>query len=270
MIVFDIITIGTASRDVFIKSSHLKEVDMKEFTTGKGICLPFGAKLDVDDMVFSTGGGGVNMAVTFARQGFKTACVCKTGQDVSGREVVANLQAENIDTRFVITDKALKTAYSMLLLSGNGERTILVFRGASENLEVKEMNWPPLNTRWFYLSGALSLDVINTVLDKAQAIGARVAMSPSARHFDIGLAGMKDVLGRVDVFIMNRAEGSKLTSISYDNEKDIFTKLDDYVKGIVVMTEGPQGVMVSDGKKMYRAGVFAERTLRIYTGPFSK
>ena len=43
---YDIITFGSAAQDIHIKSKSFKILDdQKDFTTGQGICLPFGLKL---------------------------------------------------------------------------------------------------------------------------------------------------------------------------------------------------------------------------------
>ena len=89
----DVITIGTATRDAFLKSREFKRISTPEYESGEGLCLPSGAKIEIDDIVFSTGGGATNAAVTFARQGYHTACICKIGDDVSGREVIENLKS---------------------------------------------------------------------------------------------------------------------------------------------------------------------------------
>ncbi len=180
--------------------------------------------------------------------------------------MVLELQKEKIDTRFVMTDKAEKTAYSILLLAEQGERTIFVFRGASEKLAVRDVKWNSLKTKWFYLSGALSSSVMKEVLNLAQDTGAKIAFNPSSRHIASGLAGVGEMLEKVDILIINREEGAKLTGISYDDEQAIFNKLDEHIKGIAVMTEGSKGVLVSDGNKIYNAGIFREGKILDKTG----
>ena len=61
---FDVITFGSATRDVFLRSKAMelhKEHGIEE------ACFPFGAKIDIDDIDFETGGGATNNAVTFTR-----------------------------------------------------------------------------------------------------------------------------------------------------------------------------------------------------------
>ena len=62
---FDIITIGSATRDIFMKSEQFKIVEDKSFATGQGECFALGSKIEIKDIVFASGGGGTNTAVTF-------------------------------------------------------------------------------------------------------------------------------------------------------------------------------------------------------------
>ena len=62
--------------------------------TGTEQCFPLGSKIEVKEIVMTTG-GGTNTAVTFGRQGFKTACVGVVGNDVIGEEVLAELKKKN-------------------------------------------------------------------------------------------------------------------------------------------------------------------------------
>ncbi|MFY9493385.1 MAG: carbohydrate kinase family protein [Minisyncoccia bacterium] len=264
--VFDVITIGTATRDFFAKSRAFKVVSTPEFVSGFGLCLPAGGKIDLEDVVFATGGGATNAAVTFSRQGYRAAAVCKIGDDVSGREVLKDLQAEQVSTGFVVETKDSKTAYSVLILSDTGERTALTYRGASENFERSDINPGNLAAKWFYISGSVPLDVVGVVLDKAKETGAKVAMNPSQSQIKLGLGGFGGILKKLDVVIMNREEGSQLTGVDYKREEKIFGVLDEYVKGIAILTDGPKGVWVSDGKKIYQAGIFKNKSIIDRTG----
>ena len=44
-----------------------------------------------------------------------------------------------------------------------------------------------------------------------------------------------------------------MTKIPFENESEIFKKIDEICPGIIVMTKGEQGVVVSDGKYLYSA-----------------
>lgn len=262
----DVITIGTATRDAFVKSKDLKRISTPEYISGEGLCLPAGAKVEVEDIIFTTGGGATNSATTFARYGYKTACVCKIGDDVSGHEVISGLKSEGISTIFAVQDGDLKTAYSILLLSDSGERTILVYRGASERFEENDINLNSLQSNWFYISGSIPIKIISNVIVHARRNGIKVAINPSKSHIELGLKGFGDIIKKVDVLILNKEEGSYLTGIDYKRDDKIFKILDEYVKGIVILTNGQNGSYVSDGKKIYKAGIYENQKVLDRTG----
>ncbi|MEK7565412.1 MAG: carbohydrate kinase family protein [Patescibacteria group bacterium] len=263
---FDVITIGTATRDAFVRSKEFKRKSSPIFLTGESLCLPLGEKIDVEDIIFATGGGATNAAVTFSRQELNTACICKIGDDVSGKEVLQNLKQEGVATNFVIEDNNKKTAYSILLLSPNGERTVLVYRGASEYFKLADINLRTLSAKWFYVVGSIPLSVLNPVLDKAKEINAKVAYNPSKSEIKTGLTGLGDVLKKLDVLLINREEGAYLTGIDYKKEDKIFKTLDGYVDGIVILTDGNKGALISDGKSIFESGIFKNQNVVDRTG----
>ena len=261
----DVITIGTATRDAFVKSKEFKRKSSSMFLSGESLCLPLGEKIDVEDIIFATGGGATNAAVTFSRQGLNSACVCKIGNDVSGKEVLQNLKKEGVATNFVIEDNN-KTAYSILLLSPDGERTVLVYRGSSEHFKQSDFNLRTLNASWFYIAGSMPISVLNLILNKAKETNTKVAYNPSKSEIKTGLAGLGDVLKEIDVLLVNREEGAYLTGIDYKKEDKIFKKLDDYVNGIVVLTDGNKGALISDGKSIFESGIFKNQNVVDRTG----
>ena len=139
---YDIITFGSAAQDIHLKSKAFKILkDEKDFMTGTGICLTLGSKIDVEDIIFSTGGGGTNTVATFAKQGFKTAFCGAIGADISGLEIVRELKRLRVDTRFVIKKKEKQTNTSIIISNTGEDRTILVYRGASDILDKKDIAW---------------------------------------------------------------------------------------------------------------------------------
>ena len=81
---FDVITIGSATRDIFLKSKSFEIV--KKEGSEQYECIPFGQKVNVEEIEYASGGGGTNAAVTFARHGFRTACASVIGNDRTGED----------------------------------------------------------------------------------------------------------------------------------------------------------------------------------------
>lgn len=255
---FDVITIGTATEDVYLVS--------EVFRGGKTIQLPLGSKLGVDEVMITSGGGATNAAVTFSRQGFRTATLAKVGDDIPGWLVEEELRREGV-VPFLVHDKKERTAYSTILLARGGERTILVFRGASENLRAHDIPWRKLNTKWIYVSGGgISFSLLQKLVNFFYKKGALVAINLGKAQLVLGLRRLRPVIAKTKTFILNREEASRLTGVPYGNEKKIFEVLDRAIGGVLVITDGKRGAKVSDGVSRWHAGIFEERRLVDRTG----
>ena len=257
---YDIITIGPATRDVFIKSKKFKTLKSKKFITGRGLCLNLGSKIYLDDLFFATGGGGTNTAATFVKQGLRVAYVGKVGKDPGGRVIKEELDELRIK-HFISEDKRRKTNYAVILSASDKGRTILVYHGASHFFEKEDIPFDKIRARWFYIAG-LSGESAKTLLplvNFAKKKGIKVVLDPSSAQISMGWKKMKNILSKVDVLKLNQEEAARLAGLPYQKEKEIFRKLDKVVGGIVAMTKGPKGVVVSDGKYLFRAGTFKEK-----------
>ncbi|MCX6719757.1 MAG: PfkB family carbohydrate kinase, partial [Candidatus Staskawiczbacteria bacterium] len=122
---YDIVTFGSAAQDIHVKSRAFKILkDEKDFSTGEGLCLALGSKIDVEDIIYTTGGGGTNTATTFAKQGFRTAFCGAIGVDIAGLEVVRELKHFGVDTRFLVKKKEKRTNNSIVISNEGEDRTI--------------------------------------------------------------------------------------------------------------------------------------------------
>lgn len=269
---FDVITIGTATRDVFLKSplfrvvhdpKHLKRLG---FLRGEAQCFALGAKIQVGPPVLTVGGGAANSAVTFARQGFRTGTVVGIGKDPNGRDALQELTGERARV-FPLYDRREMTGYSVILLSSTGERTILHFRGASRDVKGTEPVFSTMRAKWVYISpGGIPFSAMTGIARRFRNRGAKIVMNPSNEYLRLGAKRLKPLLSTLDVILVNREEAAYLTGVAYQNERGIFKRFDKLVRGLAVMTDGPKGVWVSDGKKIYHAGIFKEKRIIDRTG----
>lgn len=270
---FDVITFGSAAQDIHIKSKAFKIVENKtDFATGEGICLPFGSKIDVEDVIFASGGGGTNTAATFAKQGFRVAFCGAIGVDVSGLEIVKELKQLRIDTRFLVKKKEKHTNQSIIISgvpSGLGQdRTIMVYRGASELMCKKDIPFRKLRAKWFYLAPFTGLlhDTFGELVGFARENKIKVAVNPSKQQLSMPPEILKNIFSNIDILFLNQEEASCLTKINFENENEIFKKIDEICPGIAVMTKGGEGVTVSDGKYLYSAKPNPDREIVDTTG----
>ena len=77
---FDVITIGSATVDAFIETESAIIVStMTKDKKAEFMSYPYGAKIDIDNFDFKTGGGAINAATNFASLGLKTSTIVKVG-----------------------------------------------------------------------------------------------------------------------------------------------------------------------------------------------
>ena len=273
---YDIITFGSAAQDIFVKSNAFKILKGdNDFATGEGICLPFGSKIDVEDIFYATGGGGTNVAATFAKQGLKTAYCGAIGIDMSGLEIVRELKFFKVDARFIVKKKEKHTNHSVVISSADGDRTILVYRGASDILNEKDIQWKKIKkAKWFYLAplatpkpeGEGGLELFEQIVNFAVENKIKIALNPSKQQLSLLPEELKRIFCKVDILFLNQEEASLLTKIPFEDEAGIFKKLDEIVCGICVMTKGGEGVVASDGKYLYSAKPDPNRKIVDTTG----
>lgn len=254
---FDVITFGSATRDMFVISKDFQMMKDDSFIAGKGLCVPAGAKVYVEDIVFASGGGGTNTAAAFALQGLKVAYAGKVGDDPGGNAVLEEIKGLGVNTGLVLRDGKLKTAYSIILSCPNTERTILVYLGACHQFKKEDVSWKDLRSEWFYIAplSGNSAQLFEVIVNFAHEHGIKLAVNPGGNQLKMGIDKLQPLLNKIDIFILNKEEATKLTCLPYNAEKEIFKRLDSWIKGIAVMTDGPNGVMVSDGREIYRAGI---------------
>ncbi len=255
---FDIITFGSASRDIFLKNKNLK-TEKKVFSGEEGISLSLGSKIDIEDIYYYTGGGGTNTAVSFSNMGLKTAYCGAIGYDNVGEEVIKELKEKGVNISLVKKIKEKKTNQSVVLNVKDKDRTILVYRGASE--EISKNILPLPSSKWLYLaplSGKAS-SFFKELVSYAKRERIKVAVNPG--NSQLSLLKIEETLRAVDILFLNQEEAEILTGISCKEEKKTIKKIYSFCKGIIVITKGPLGVIVFDGKYLYKAGVLKAKVV---------
>src|SRR3989344_798487 len=247
---FDIVSIGSATRDVFLKSADFELRKHADSPTGLEQCFSLGSKIEIKEMVFATGGGGTNAAVTFARQGLKTANIGVVGRDFNGRAILEELKKEGIETKlFQIHDDDF-TAYSVILVHPSGERTILSYKGEGQHFGVEKIPLDKIKTEWFFLNSlGGNYGMLEEVFSYAEKNKIKIAMNPGGKELGHGIDKLRDFFGKIDILIMNKEEAAGLT---IGGSAD----LSQFCPGILVISDGPNGVVVKDKEgKVYQAGV---------------
>jgi ribokinase len=247
-----IYAIGKATQDVFLRS---QEFDPK--TEGKVAYteLPLGAKLDVEEAFFSTGGNATNVAVTLARQGLDAHFIWALGEDPASVTILNDMKTEGVHTDLVEQKSEYQASFSTILLSLDGERTILNFHGSgmSETSFEQALNDIP-EADWLYPSSLGDYKLLTTLTDRAQALGAKVMLNPAGSelsHPD----QLKSILEYVEVLCLNKEE---IQSIVGEGSLEELVKKGLELCPVVIVSDGPNGVCASDGKTIITAGMYED------------
>ncbi len=259
----DVITFGSATWDIFIRDGKILSGKDKRFLTGKGLYFPLGSKIDIDELRFSTGGGGTNSAATFLMQGFKTAYCGGVGNDPAGEEVIAELKRRGADVSLISKTAKKPTNHSIILSIPGKDRTILTYKGASEYISLKNIFTRKTLSKWFYIapfSGKLTAS-FGQLVNFAFKKGIKIAVNPGKSQLNLPAERLEGILEKTDILILNQEEASTMTKTPYSEERDIIKKIRDFYPGIFVMTKGSKGSIVSNKERIYSVGTINSKVI---------
>ena len=277
---FDVITIGSATLDVFVESDSANIVSVNSLKKKtEFMSFPYGAKVEIDGFSRNIGGGGINTAANFANLGLKTTTVIKLGNDEIAPVIKEKMKRDGVDISNVIQSEDNLTGFSIILVSFQGDRTVLAHRGANASISEDEIDFNVFKqAKWLYVA-PLAGDT-NKLLDKiadfAGKNGINLAINAGSTAIKKGEKYFNNILKTAEIVVMNKEEASMLTKIQVrpDTKDEKFSKKEihpDVVTmlkklhcredSIAVITDGKYGVYCYDGKNFYHAPEFAAKVV---------
>jgi sugar/nucleoside kinase (ribokinase family) len=236
---FDILCIGNAAMDAFVEipKSCLKE---------NNVCIQAGTKIETKNLSLYSGGGATNTAVGFSRRKLKTAILASIGKDYFGKEIKQELQKEKVNVDYLFETPNYKTAFSVIL-TGFGDRIILVYGGATRHLTEKHaIKFSALQqANWLYLGSIHSeKGTIKRIVAEAKKAKTKIAFNPGNTEIKKKLKGINGI----NVLFLNEEEAATVTG-----KKSIKQKLEELSKiaKLVVITKGKRGAEAFDGSRYH-------------------
>jgi ribokinase len=190
---YDVIVCGSLHLDIVVKAPTLPRID--ETMVGSAwqkVC----------------GGKGGNQAVQAAKAGARTAMLGRIGRDDFGNTLLGNLKAADVDTAGISIDDAMGSGMSVAILQDDGDYGAVIVSGANTTIDPENMQ-----RQWLGLGGAPVLVLQNEVPHGVNVAAARAAQSAGAQVvFNAApvRSGIDDLLGLVDVLVLNRIEAEAL------------------------------------------------------------
>ena len=248
---YDVITAGSATIDVFARtkfSELIKIIDPKGETDL--LAFPAGSKILIDELEFTTGGGGTNTAVALSRLGHKVAFLGKLGEGTNSQFIHKELRKEKID--LLCAHGHGHSGYSVILDTLEHDRTILTYKGINDELKYSDIPLRKLKAKWFYFSAMMheSFHTLEKLADFAQQHGIKVAFNPSTYLAEKGSSHLKHILGRTELLVLNKEEACMLAG--KNETEEILSKLKGLGPKIVVITDGRNDLYAIDGNNIYR------------------
>lgn len=253
----DVLTIGSATLDIFLKSDQFK-ID-RHHKDGVLLCERYEEKMEAQELVMVSGGGATNAAVSYARKGFEVAPIIELGKDPVAELILTELGKENVSLSYVIQEPDEKTAISVILFSGNpsppklpsGGGSIVTYRGASRMLTVSDVPFEKLGMSlkpggWVHLTSVGGdMELVLKIFSWCKEKNRKLFWNPGKAEVEKGSA--LHVQGRAfqyspDVLQLNRLEASTFFQINFMDEKTWRSEhCPTPPQTMLVITDGAQG-----------------------------
>lgn len=276
----NIITIGSATMDVFVECDEANVVSVSsKDKKAEFMSYPYGSKMEISAFASNVGGGGVNTALNFANLGFNTSAICKIGDDIYSKGILEVLKKSSLDLSNVIQDNSVSTGFSIILLSFQGDRTVLAQRGANATLKKSEINFDSIKKADFLYIAPLSGEsnrVLASIVEFAEENGVHVCFNAGTTSIKKGFEYIKKIIDTAEIVVMNKEEASMCTKIEvrpdsrdekfsdnliHPDVQEMLKKLKVGEKQVIVITDGKEGAYAYDGDSFYQCDNFPAKVV---------
>ena len=270
-----ILTIGSATMDVFVECDEANIVSVcSKNRSSDFMSYPYGAKIDISTFSSKVGGGGINTACNFANLGFDTSAIFKIGEDIYSDGILDSFKSKNVKLDNIIQKKDTSTGFSIILVSFQGDRTVLAHRGANAEIREDEINFDAIKDADFMYVAPLngeSNKVLEPIVQYAHKHGTRICFNAGTTSLKRGFEHIKTILKSAHIVVMNKEEAMMATGIQvrpdtktekfsheliHSDIKKMLTTLKVMDYQIIVITDGGRGAYAYDGQKFYFCPVY--------------
>lgn len=248
---FDFIAIGDITTDAFIR---LEDASVDK--TKKLLCMRFADKIPYESVtIVPAVGNAANAAVAASRLGLSSALATNIGADDAGKETLAVLENERVDTRFVTSHADVRTNYHYVLWYGD-DRTILV-KHEEYNYRLPNIDDP----KWVYLSSlgenalALHTEITNFL---AVRPNVKLAFQPGTYQMKFGKEKLAGIYRRADLFFCNKQEAQRILETNEEDIKKLLAMMRDIGPKTPVITDGREGAYAYDDADMWHMPMYPD------------
>lgn len=202
------------------------------------------------------GGKGANQAVAAARLGAEVAMIGRVGAGALGDMLLANLENDKVDHRWVRQDPDSPTGIAMIEVSEDGQNSIVVAPGANHRLtpqDVEDAESLFAQAKILLLQLEIPLDAVIAAAKLARKHQVKVLLNPAPAQ-----PLPAELLSLVDILVPNETEAALLTNKPVDTletAREAARSLQAEGPGTVIITLGERGCLVVDqaGERVFPA-----------------
>lgn len=275
-----VITIGSATMDVFVECDEANIVSVcSKDKNSDFMSYPYGSKIDISNFASNVGGGGVNTACNFGNLGFETSAIFKVGRDIYSEGIFNFFKTQNVNLDSSIQDETISTGFSIILVSFQGDRTVLAHRGANALINKNDIDFNAIkNSDLIYIAplNGESNKVLEPIVDFAHKNDVKICFNAGTTSIKKGFEHLKKILESAHIVVMNKEEATMTTGIHVrpDTKIEKFShelihtdikqmlkalKIKDYQ--VVVITDGNKGAYAYEGKNFYYCPIFPSEVI---------
>lgn len=252
----------------FNKEVHFQEKNNDVLTAGELlvdlISAEYGDSVQNDTYHKYFGGSPSNIAMNMKKLGHRSIVASAVGNDLLGRFLIGKLRDEGIDTRCIQT---VEHPTSLVLVTKSKATPIPAFyRGADYYLDYTPVIEEALvQSRILHFScWPISMlpvrGTIQSMLEKARENGLLIGFDPNYhsmiwRKGEDGVRFVKEIISKVDIIKPSEDDAERL--FGKDTPENQLGKFLALGPGLVILTLGKDGAIVSNGKETIRFEAFS-------------
>ena len=256
----ELIAIGSCTLDCIIEVKDILRFELfDKDTVKKYTAIEYSRKLNIEGVHFVPGGSGANIAADCSMLGLKAMYIGILGNDFSAQICLDDLKNRGVDLAEVKQVDTDSTALSVILKTEWGkDRSILAYKGANNLLtpeDIKENLFDDIKAfAWTSLTTDNACRAIEKSISLTKDRGGTVFAAPSMSIIKNNEKWAKILISNSDIVSLNKEEAKEFTgeveTLNMINEfHDLGVKL-------ISITDGPNGSIISDGKKIINSNVY--------------
>lgn len=209
------------------------------------------------------GGKGANQAVAAARLGISTQIVGRLGDDDFGRQLLAGLQAADVQTDGILVDESASSGVAVIAVDDAGENNIIIVAGANgcvNQQDVERLTDLLPGAAALLLQFEVPLPAVLAAAQAARQAGVLVILDPAPAKENIP----PELYPLIDIITPNEIEASQLVGFPVNGQEaaaKASAELRQRGVGTVIVKLGAQGVFCAAGAETFFVPAFSVRAV---------